>query len=85
MPASGTSLLVRASLLQVLAIKRRDTGEWALPGGMVTAGESVSETVMRMVRNFKDPAKERDFVGCATELLLTTSHLLLTHLGCAAG
>eukprot|EP00964_Phaeocystis_antarctica_P095795 scaffold62207_cov54-Phaeocystis_antarctica.AAC.3 len=35
--------------MQVLAIKRRLTGEWSLPGGMVKAGESVSATVNRML------------------------------------
>ena len=33
--------------LQVVAIQRRDTGAWALPGGMVDAGEAVSQTVRR--------------------------------------
>jgi ADP-ribose pyrophosphatase len=33
--------------LQVVAIKRRDCGAWALPGGMVDVGESVSATVRR--------------------------------------
>ena len=28
-------------------IKRRDTGEWAIPGGMVDEGEMVSETLRR--------------------------------------
>ena len=28
--------------LQVVAIKRTDTGDWALPGGMVDDGEAVS-------------------------------------------
>ena len=35
--------------MQVLAVRRRLTGEWSLPGGMVKAGESVSATVMRMM------------------------------------
>ena len=35
--------------MQVLAIKRRLTGEWSLPGGMVKAGDSVSATVNRML------------------------------------
>ena len=51
-------------LLQVLAIKRNDTGEWALPGGMVKAGDSVSATVKKSfneVGNFKDPAKQEKF------------------------
>ncbi|KAK6737888.1 hypothetical protein RB195_020159 [Necator americanus] len=33
--------------LQFVAIKRGDTGEWAIPGGMVDAGEQVSETLKR--------------------------------------
>jgi len=34
-------------VLQIVAIKRADTGEWALPGGMVDPGESVSVAVRR--------------------------------------
>ncbi|TRY68746.1 hypothetical protein TCAL_02495 [Tigriopus californicus] len=34
-------------VLQFVAIQRRDTGEWATPGGMVDPGELVSETVKR--------------------------------------
>ncbi|KJH47303.1 hydrolase, NUDIX family [Dictyocaulus viviparus] len=33
--------------LQFVAIKRADTGEWAIPGGMVDAGEEVSQTLLR--------------------------------------
>jgi len=33
--------------LQFVAIKRGDTGEWALPGGMVDPGEVVAQTVRR--------------------------------------
>ena len=50
--------------LQVLAIKRNDTGEWALPGGMVKPGDSVSATVKKSIKevgNFKDPAKQEEF------------------------
>jgi ADP-ribose pyrophosphatase len=50
--------------LQVLAIKRKDTGEWALPGGMVKAGDSVSATVKKSINevgNFSDPAKQQEF------------------------
>lgn len=32
---------------QMVAIKRKDTGEWAIPGGMVDAGEQVSATLRR--------------------------------------
>ena len=31
----------------MVAIKRRDTGQWAIPGGMVDAGEKTSMTVKR--------------------------------------
>jgi len=34
-------------ILQCVVIQRRDTGEWAIPGGMVDAGENVSATVRR--------------------------------------
>lgn len=33
--------------LQMIAIERRDNGTWAIPGGMVDAGESVSRTLQR--------------------------------------
>uniref|UniRef100_A0A7E4VEJ4 Nudix hydrolase domain-containing protein n=1 Tax=Panagrellus redivivus TaxID=6233 RepID=A0A7E4VEJ4_PANRE len=33
--------------LQFVAIQRSDTGEWAIPGGMVDAGETVSATLKR--------------------------------------
>ena len=35
----------RPRTLQMVAIQRRDTGEWAIPGGMVNVGETVSQTV----------------------------------------
>jgi ADP-ribose pyrophosphatase len=34
-------------VLQLVVVKRKDTGDWALPGGMVDDGETVSETVRR--------------------------------------
>ncbi|CAD5120961.1 DgyrCDS9507 [Dimorphilus gyrociliatus] len=34
-------------ILEFVAIQRRDTGEWAIPGGMVDAGEVISETLKR--------------------------------------
>ena len=33
--------------LQMVVIKRKDTGDWAIPGGMVDEGETVSETLKR--------------------------------------
>ncbi|XP_030052941.1 ADP-ribose pyrophosphatase, mitochondrial isoform X2 [Microcaecilia unicolor] len=34
-------------ILQFVAIKRRDCGEWAIPGGMVDPGEKISITLKR--------------------------------------
>lgn len=34
-------------ILQFVAIQRRDSGEWAIPGGMVDPNETVSATLMR--------------------------------------
>lgn len=34
-------------ILQFVAIKRGDTGEWALPGGMVDPGEKLSAAAIR--------------------------------------
>ena len=34
-------------VLQFVSIQRRDTGEWAIPGGMVDPGETVSAAVKR--------------------------------------
>jgi len=35
------------SVLEFVAIKRVDTGEWAIPGGMVDAGETISAALKR--------------------------------------
>ncbi|OXB84111.1 UNVERIFIED_CONTAM: hypothetical protein H355_012229 [Colinus virginianus] len=40
-PATGKNIL------QFVAIKRRDCGEWAIPGGMVDPGEKISATLKR--------------------------------------
>ncbi|XP_059052116.1 ADP-ribose pyrophosphatase, mitochondrial [Achroia grisella] len=46
---SGKMVLDRDNkpILQFVAIKRGDTGEWALPGGMVDPGEKVTATAIR--------------------------------------
>lgn len=31
----------------MLAIQRRDSGEWAIPGGMIDPGETVTNTLKR--------------------------------------
>ena len=53
-----------APAAQVLAIKREDTGEWSLPGGVVKAGDLGLTTVKRSIKkvgNFKDPAQQEKF------------------------
>jgi hypothetical protein len=50
--------------LQFVAVKRHDTGDWAIPGGMVDVGESVSLTLKRefgeeTMNSLDLPAKER--------------------------
>ena len=34
-------------VLEFVSIQRKDTGEWAIPGGMVDPGERVATTVKR--------------------------------------
>mmetsp|Transcript_36285 Transcript_36285/g.95066 ORF Transcript_36285/g.95066 Transcript_36285/m.95066 type:complete len:318 (+) Transcript_36285:195-1148(+) len=45
----GTKSLDEAGnpILQFVAIRRKDTGDWAIPGGMVDPGENVSLTLKR--------------------------------------
>ena len=49
--------------LQMVAIQRKDTGEWAIPGGMVEQGELVSVTLKREFSeeagNLKGRSKEQ--------------------------
>ncbi|XP_013145242.1 PREDICTED: ADP-ribose pyrophosphatase, mitochondrial isoform X3 [Papilio polytes] len=45
--------ITKKPILQFVAIKRGDTGEWALPGGMVDPGEKVGVTA---VREFQEEA-----------------------------
>jgi ADP-ribose pyrophosphatase len=52
-------------LFQMVAIKRSDTLQWAIPGGMVDDGELVSETLRREFTEeagaLEDPAAREDF------------------------
>jgi ADP-ribose pyrophosphatase len=58
--------------LQVVAIQRRDTKQWALPGGMVDPGEAVSVTVQREFSEeageLTDPAERLRFEQLTKEL-----------------
>jgi ADP-ribose pyrophosphatase len=46
-PAHNVAGLPGGILFQMVAIKRKDTGDWAIPGGMVDDGENVSLTLRR--------------------------------------
>jgi len=58
--------------LQMVAIQRRDVGQWAIPGGMVDAGEAVSVTVRREFTeeagNITDEAERVKFEAMASSL-----------------
>ncbi|PNI41429.1 NUDT9 isoform 3, partial [Pan troglodytes] len=48
--SSGNKIMHPVSgkhILQFVAIKRKDCGEWAIPGGMVDPGEKISATLKR--------------------------------------
>jgi len=46
-PIPGTSIIPILPDGQIVLIRRRDNGQWALPGGMVDWGEDVSTAVRR--------------------------------------
>lgn len=56
----------------MVAIRRRDTGDWAIPGGMVDAGEHVSVTVKREFSeeagNISNPDDKETFSRLSKEL-----------------
>ena len=58
--------------LQVVAIQRKDTGQWAIPGGMVDPGENVSVTVKREFTEeagaIADEAERMEFLAMTEEL-----------------
>jgi WD40 repeat protein/ADP-ribose pyrophosphatase YjhB (NUDIX family) len=45
--ADADGLGLASGMLQMVVIRRKDTGEWAIPGGTVDAGENVSATLRR--------------------------------------
>jgi ADP-ribose pyrophosphatase len=54
-------------ILQFVAIQRRDTSEWALPGGMVDPGENVSVTLMR---EFMEEALDSGTMGSKDKVVI---------------
>lgn len=49
-PVLGTSIVPILPDGQIVMIRRRDTGRWALPGGMVAWGEDIPTTVGRELK-----------------------------------
>jgi ADP-ribose pyrophosphatase YjhB (NUDIX family) len=45
----GASAVIRDEARRVLLIRRHDTGEWALPAGIMELGEAIADTVVREV------------------------------------
>ena len=46
-PITGTTIIPILPNGQIVLIRRRDTGEWGLPGGIVNWGEDIPTTVWR--------------------------------------
>lgn len=46
-PITGTSIVPVLADGRIVLIRRRDTGQWALPGGMVNWGEDLATSVER--------------------------------------
>lgn len=62
---TGTGHTTTKRVLQMVAIKRKDNGEWAIPGGMVDDGEKVSATLMREFREEAVSMHAADVAGAA--------------------
>lgn len=46
-PVPGTSVIPILPSGEIVLVRRRDTGKWSLPGGMVEWGEDIATTVRR--------------------------------------
>lgn len=46
-PVTGTTIVPLLPDGRIVLIRRRDTGEWGLPGGIIDWGEDIPNTVMR--------------------------------------
>ena len=70
-----TRLQPKTRRLQVVAILRKDTGDWALPGGMVDDAEVVSAAVRREFAEecgaIEDETERRKFSEMVDELFVT--------------
>ncbi len=64
-PVTGTSIIPVLPDGQIVLVRRRDNGKWALPGGMVNWGETIEATVHRELAEETglEVAKIRRLVG----------------------
>jgi len=46
-PVTGTTIVPLLPDGRIVLIRRRDTGEWGLPGGIIDWGEDIPNTVLR--------------------------------------
>jgi len=46
-PITGTTILARLPDQRIVLIKRRDTGRWGLPGGVIDWGEDIATAAKR--------------------------------------
>jgi ADP-ribose pyrophosphatase YjhB (NUDIX family) len=49
-PLAGVSIIPILSNGQIVLVQRRDTGQWALPGGLVEWGQDITATARRELR-----------------------------------
>ena len=61
----------KPNTIQMVAIQRGDTGHWAIPGGMVDAGESVSVTLRR---EFEEEAAKHNMDATVLDALFDPSN-----------
>jgi ADP-ribose pyrophosphatase YjhB (NUDIX family) len=82
-----TRLQPETARLQVVAVLRKDTGDWALPGGMVDDAEVVSVTVRREfaeeVGAIEDELERRKFTEMVDELFVTGQARMTCACACA--
>uniref|UniRef100_A0A2K6C635 ADP-ribose pyrophosphatase, mitochondrial n=1 Tax=Macaca nemestrina TaxID=9545 RepID=A0A2K6C635_MACNE len=83
--SSGNKIMHPVSgkhILQFVAIKRKDCGEWAIPGGMVDPGEKISATLKRefgeeALNSLQKTSAEKREIEEKLHKLFSQDHLLI--------